>query len=462
MSTIILFAICIVLLLMFINPKLGTYIIWPILFMYPHGWLAEHPILPLNIGIDDLFCITLFLTVFIRKNLLGSMPIRFGYAFWTITGFAIVLIIANLAGYRAIESAELRTGCIKDVLKMGIYWGLFYSILHCIDNVRDLKIQLAVFSIAVVAGGMIVIMQYFFPYRMDIFTAPDAIAAMSDETTRTSGAFLNANSAGCMMGCSLMLVIASVRLQKNILFKLIVYSFLFVLLAGLLLTKSRSSLFALCATISLMGIFGRSKKMAWIVLFSGMIVLIALPTFRDAFLERIQRTSDIREDSSVKGRQETWEDYLHSMTPKTFVFGQGMTRGRELNNQESHSAYVSLIAVYGIGGVIWALVAIIVFFRKALSLKRFSDPLVSVVSTGCIWALIFWGFYGMAADAINTPHPRYLLFYIVVLMSQASVIAKQELISLSYYEQYNELYDEQYCEQHDEQMDYIQMQEAEI
>lgn len=429
----------VVLCIIFINPKLGTYLIWPILFMYPHRWWFYNQFLPLNIGADDLFCIALFLTVLIRRNLLGGVPIRFGYAFWTISVFVIVVIIANIAGYRDIVSMYVRTECIKDILKIGVYWGLFYAIIHCIDNIRDLKIQLTMFSIAIVAGAIIVIMQYFFPYRMEIFTAPGVQAALAGEATRTTGAFLNANSAACILSCSLMLIIAAIRLQKNIAFKVFVYTFIFVLLLGILLTKSRSGLLSLGVTVVLMGVFGRGKKVAWLIVITAIVVLMTFPDFRGAFLRRIRRTSDIRQDPSVVGRVQTWSDYFNTATAKTYLLGQGANRAMELNHGESHSSYVSLITVYGIGGVIWAVIVLIIFFRKTLGLRNFPEPLISIVSTGCIWALICWGIYSIMADALDTPHPRYLLFYIVVLMDRTSAITKQELALLPYEEQIDSL-----------------------
>ncbi|MBN1393089.1 MAG: hypothetical protein JW947_09850, partial [Sedimentisphaerales bacterium] len=155
-----------------VQPKWGTLFIWFILFTYPHRWWFYHQFLPLNMGADDIFCIALFLAVLIRRNILGGIPIRFGYAFWIISSFVIIVIISNVAGYRDIVSSYVRTDSIKDILKLGIYWGLFYSVLHCIDNIRDLKMQFTMFSMAIVVGASIVIMQYFFPYRMEIFTSP--------------------------------------------------------------------------------------------------------------------------------------------------------------------------------------------------------------------------------------------------------------------------------------------------
>ena len=48
-----------------------------------------------------------------------------------------------------------------------------------------------------------------------------------------------------------------------------------------------------------------------------------------------------------------------------------------------------------------------------------------IVRCGCVWALVAWGIYAMSADAISSQYPRYLLFYVVVLLDRASAIARQ-------------------------------------
>ena len=131
----------------FIKPKWGSFLIWPILFTYPHNWWFQHQWLPLNIGVDDLYCLVLFGVVVIRRNLLGGIPVRWGYAFWVVTTFVLIGAVAVLSGAADAPGME-RVNYIKDILKLCVYWGLFYAILHCIDDVVDLRRQFTMFSLA--------------------------------------------------------------------------------------------------------------------------------------------------------------------------------------------------------------------------------------------------------------------------------------------------------------------------
>lgn len=422
--------------IIFFKPKWGSFLIWPILFTYPHAWWFYHQYLPLNIGFDDLLCIFLFLVVLIRRNLLGGVRVRFGYAFWTISAFVVVAVIAIFAGSRDAPSFE-RVLYIKDILKLGVYWCLFYAILHCIDDERDLKIQLTMFSIAAVLGATIVILQYFFPYQMEIFAAPITLGGRPPIgfEGRAAGAFRNPNVAASVLGCSLMLIITAMRLQKTISSKIFTYAFIFVLLTGIIATRSRAGLMAFVGAIILMAFFGQGKKFAWLMIIAAIFVGITFLDISRDYLERLRVAYDPSTGvvgKNVAGRFRTWRGYFETATAKDYLLGQGFRQGIAKNGMESHNVYVSLITVYGIGGVIWAVFALVIFFRKALSLRHFPDSFISTISAGCIWALLVWGIYAMAADALNAGYTRYLLFYLVVLLDRAYSIAGQQQGLLSY------------------------------
>lgn len=439
MNFLIFFISITVLVVAFIKPKWGTFIVWFLLFTYPHGYWFWHNFLPFNIGFDDLFCITLFLMVLLRRNILGGIPIRFGYAFWVISSFVIVAFVANLSGMSGADSLT-KSDIIKSIFKLGIYWGLFYAILHCIDDKRDLKIQFIMFSLAAVAGASIIIMQRYFPYQMEIFQRPRIQGAkLVFYEQRLSGAFMNPNMAACVMACSSMLVVAAVRLQKNKIIKAITYILIFFLLGAALLTKSRAGSVSLLGTFFIMGVFSKSRKAVLFVLIAGFLVSMQMPVIREGFLERIKsaynpETGNV--DQNVVGRIHTWKSYLSSAGPKEYLFGQGFSRGVERNGMESHSVYIALLTVYGFGGVIWATMALVFFFKKVLRLIKYSpDPLFSTVAAGCMWALVAWGIYGLAADVLDSAYGKYLLFYFVVLLDRSYTIAsKQEELPLDYFE----------------------------
>lgn len=424
-----------------IKPKWGTLLVWPILFTYPHGWWFYQQFLPLHIGFDDLFCIYLFVVVLIRRNLLGGVRIRFSYSLWVISAFVVIAAIANFAGSRDASPLE-QIFYLIDILKLVVFWCLFYAILHCIDDARDLKIQFTTFSVAAVLGAVLVIQQYFFPYTAEIFGSPKMIERGLRFGARTTGAFMNPNVAASVLGCSSMLVIAAIRLQRGLIFKLIVYTFLLILFVGVMYTRSISGLIALSGGLVLMAFLGRSKKVAWFVIAAGLVVSLIFAGMREAYVERVREAYDPMTGvtaGTVAGRFRTWSSYFETATAKDYLLGQGFRQGIAQNGMESHNAYVSLITVYGIGGVIWAVFALVIFFRKVFALRGVPDPLITAVAGGCLWALVVWGIYAMAADALNSAYTRYLLFYLVVLLDRAYYITKHQREQVLYEEETDQL-----------------------
>jgi hypothetical protein len=428
--------IAVILLIILYNPKLGTFLIWPILFTYPNGWWYFNGFLPMHIGYDDLFCIVLFLVVFVRRNLMGGVPIRFGYSFWVITGFLGVVALSSFSG--SMNTPNISSlAFLTEFLKMGIFWCLFYAIMHCVDNERDLKIQFFMFSLAAVIGAGIVIFQYLAPSLAMPWQLPD-VAVLGRTTVgtigedvgdqRAYGAFMNANSAACILSASLILLMGVIRFQITVVSKLFYYGFCFVLLMALLMTKSRSGFMMLGLVMVLMAFFGQNRKIPWMVLIAGVIVFLSFSNVRTSFMERF---SDIynpeRQEVSggVTSRVEIWKRYFDTADMKTFVFGQGTISAMIRNETESHSMYVALPTVYGLGGVVWAIASLVGFVKRARFVQSSGNPFLSQIAAACLWTLFAFSLYGLTADAISSNYPRYLLFYLVVLIDRSFDIAQQ-------------------------------------
>jgi hypothetical protein len=327
---------------------------------------------------------------------------------------------------------------LKDIMKLCVYWGLFYAILHCIDNVQDVKRQFTWFALASVVGGGLVILHGLFPSRMSPWSNP-LLVDIEGVTGRASGPFLNPNNAACMMACSLAMVVTAIRLQRSFLSKLFVYGLCGILLVGLLVTRSRAGLMAMMGTFALMAVLGRNKRVAWMILLGSILVGTFFVGLRHAVEERVSTVYNKGSGTwgqNVTGRVDMWVSYFQKATPVNYLLGQGHRAGIAKNSMETHSAYVSLLTVYGLGGIIWGVASVWVFFRKVFGREPYEDPLITIVRSGCVWALIAWGIYALSADAISSQYPRYLLFYVVVLLDRASAIARQASREVLWEEEY--------------------------
>jgi hypothetical protein len=251
---------------------------------------------------------------------------------------------------------------------------------------------------------------------------------MEGVTGRATGAFLNANGAACILACSLTMIVTAIRLQHRVAAKIMMYVFCAILMIGILVTRSRSGLLALAGTIALMAFFGHNRRVAWMIILAGLTVGTLFSGMRQAVQQRVAVTYDSAGGwgKNVTARFDTWKGYFETATPKTYLLGQGHRAGIARNGSETHSAYVAVITVYGVGGAIWALSALIGFLRKACKRDVWADPLITIVKGGCLWALVTWTAYALTADALSSQYPRYLLFYLVVLLDRAAFIGAQE------------------------------------
>ncbi|MFH0982608.1 MAG: hypothetical protein V2A79_13880 [Planctomycetota bacterium] len=170
LAVIVVTATVVVLGLMVLNPKQGMVLLWPMLFAYPQYYMFQLRLLPLNIGVDDLFICVFFIVVFVRRNMMGRVPVRAGFAVWNSLLFTLVLIILNVNSYFLTGGAEWEE-CLKAALKGGILVCLTYSLANCIDDAKDLRTLALAFCFFVAIGSIIVILQNFFPGPLKIFAA---------------------------------------------------------------------------------------------------------------------------------------------------------------------------------------------------------------------------------------------------------------------------------------------------
>ena len=127
-----------VLLFIFSNPKLGPVFLWPLLFLYPHSLMFKAALLPLNIGIDDLYICVFFLIVLFRVNILGQTRPRMGYAVWMGIIFLFILILSNANGYYVTGGVDFGP-YLKRALKGFMTLLLVYSLVNTIETDQDIK-----------------------------------------------------------------------------------------------------------------------------------------------------------------------------------------------------------------------------------------------------------------------------------------------------------------------------------
>lgn len=425
----ILLLTAITLVIAFISPKKASALIWLILFTYPHNWWHQHSPMPLNIGIDDLLCILILLVVVVRRHLLEGISLRLGYGFQVITAFAIVATIANVSG--ATERPDQWILYLEDIIKVWVYWCLFYALIHCIDDLSDLRIQLMAFSVAATIGAFLVLVDYFWPHRI-LPWSNTSVLTTGLTPGRASGAFLEPDVAACVIACSILLMVGAARLGQRLSFSLILWPSSILCLVALVATQSRSGTAAFFIACILMAIFSRQRHSA-----IALIMAIAAIGLVASGLRSASAYGPRAWTSNVEDLFRMWLSYIQNATAKAYIFGQGHRAAIANNGLQSHSTYISLVTVYGLGGLAWAIGSLAGFFRK-IRARRDEEPAIVIVRSTCLWSLVVWLVYAATSDAISSQYPRYILFYLVVLVDRADSIAAGLASGLAYWDQFVE------------------------
>lgn len=427
LGILILVATVFILVLVFYNPKLGPIFLWPILFMYPHFYMLQRQFLPLNIGIDDLFICVFFLAVLLRRNLMGGVRPRLGFAFWCALLFFFVLLMANINSYMAVGARGPEF--VKAALKGVITVLLVYSLLNTIDNLDDLKQSVFAFCFFAGLGALIVIAQNYYPRTMYIFACGDYVRMLHEgyQDIRPAGAFFSANDAALVIGAACLIIVSTLRLKSMYFRKNLRFLLLAIMVVAILMTRSRAGFLGLATSLLLMCFFGKQKRYAVVFAIIGLIALISMPQVREPLLARFGTAETMGRGLmwSLKQRYESAHELWRNITLARFLFGRTHYADRLLGLQYPHSFYQGLTLSFGVGGTIWIIWLIIVIVRKAKMMKNYPDLRVAAFGSAIRWCLVSFAVFGVGAGIFDNIYGSYTLFLLTVVAQRGGELIYQ-------------------------------------
>lgn len=414
------------------EPKWGPIFLWPMLFMYPHYYMWQRQLLPLNIGIDDLFICVFFLVTVLRRNIIGGIRPQFGYAVWAALLFFIILVSSNANGYFIVGKVELAE-FVKSALKGIMTLLLAYSLVNTIDDEEDLKRVVFSFCFFASMGAIIVILQNYFPGPMQIFTSPIAVqrAWLYGIEQRPSGAFMNANNAAVVMGSAGLIIVSTLRLKSRYFRKSIRFVCLGIMVLAILMTRSRSGFLCLVIPLVLMGFVSKSRRYAWLFLALGIAAMMAFPGIRETLFERFTGIGRLAGFAApIRMRLEKGVELWQIVTFRRLIFGQGMRADILLGQMPPHNAYLGIPLTFGIFGAIWAIVMVTIMLRKARFIKKYADLLLAPYGSAIQWCLFALALYGIVSGILAGHYARYTIFLLAVIAQKCTDIVWQN--SLAY------------------------------
>ncbi|MDK1031833.1 MAG: hypothetical protein QGD94_07500 [Planctomycetia bacterium] len=431
-GVLILFLTVIVLLVILIKPKWGVVLLWPMLFCYPHYYMAQRGLLPWNIGVDDLFICAFFLVIVLRRQLFGGIPFRTTYAFWGVLSFWFIWTVSNLSGLSMIGT-YMWEPFVKNILK-GVIFVLFtYCLLHSVDNTRDMRRLVLAFCFSAGLGAVLVILHPYYPATINMFTSGVAVETIEQYrhlvVARPSGAFMNANVAGGVLAVAGVVTICMLRMDFRPVTKLLLLLQVSIMFVAVLSTRSRAGILAMVMTLALMAIIGKHKRYAWLFLVAGGCVTLLVPGIREPLLERVEGIYDPLSGEwggNVAARFRLWQAYLNSATAQVWLLGQGAVAGQMRMGLKTHSGYLSPFVIFGLGGVVWFVCFFLKMWKKAAAMSRHSDPTLAGIGSAVKVSMVALAAFAIAADPFTTSYTIYLMFLLSVLADRGSVLMAQE------------------------------------
>lgn len=441
--TLVLFLIitCFILGAMFLYPKWGFVLMWPVLTMYPHTLVYELKIIPFNAGVDDLFMCVFFLIVLLRRNILGGIPIRMGFPVWSALGFFLALTIANINSQLLIGSVTgvISEEFLKKSLKGVVLVCMVYSVTNTVDDIKDMRTLTLSLAFFLGLGAVLVIIQQFLPDQMRIFRGVKVgqemlMSGYRNLERRPAGALGNANDAAAMMSLAVLMLIGTLRLRASRFPKALRFITMGTLVVAILLTQSRSGFLTLVIPLFLMSVFSKNKSYTWLFILLGAVLLMAFAGAREAMFDRFagvgqQTTTDVWGAISV--RLETVTQAWSRISVRRFAFGQNMIVDLLRGQEYPHNLYLGIPLMYGVVGVACALV----FFFKTVGSYRYmrhhQDPTIPCLAELVRWCLVGFAFYGLANDFLTSPILTYMLFVLAILAHRGAQLAAEDRLGLS-------------------------------
>jgi len=417
-----------------VNPKIGSVLVWVVVFLYPHLYMERLGLLPWNIGVDDLFICAFFLIVVIRRNILGGVPLRMGISVLGVTTYFVIWTIAHLSGWSMMPEL-LPIDVVKPILKCVVFVLFTYAMVHTIDDQRDLQRSGWVFVTCLTLAGATVILHQLFPQQMVIF-ASERIARYQSwygTVERAVGSLLSANTGCAILGMAVLFAISMIRNQATLLRKTLLLLSIPVLLVSMLLTESRTGALALGVSLVVMAVVSRSRFYAWAIGTCVVVLAVLKPGLFVDFWHRLSAIYDPefggRFDPSAQRRIDVWKAYWDMATPQVWLFGQGRLVPTIKAGTHSHSSYLGALFIHGIAGVIWLVLFFGIIVRRGLWLVRRGIEPYRTTASAVLWGLLAWGVAGLTLDMVVTPLSRYVYLFYAVLIERAFALSKQAAVT---------------------------------
>lgn len=388
-------------------PKLGFYLTWLVLCLYPHGWW-ENLGVPLNIGFDDLFTVYWVIVVAARKGLCLSGAHKLMILFF------LTVCLGNTTGYMLYGDRILGLGTVLvvEILKCSTFIMFAIAMNRLIETERDFQHAWLGLLVGLGAGAVLALYSYYDPGIMVYFGTKRSVTLAEWGTSlggyRAAGAFTEPATAALSMMLGLAMTLLG-WYQCSGWRRLLLIGCALVFVAVALLTGTRTILLALIMVIAAFPFLRGSRLVLVGLSVVGILVLLLDSTLLTTLYDRLNTLDS--------GRPDIWRAYLSKLDIQRLLLGEGQWPGILIDGGgfQGHNAFIDMLCYYGIWGL-FAGVALYVFcIRNLLRLHKSSHPMGRRLYGSATAFLIFFFAFSMTGETMTPGSWGLRIFFILMI-----------------------------------------------
>ncbi|MBW8000409.1 MAG: O-antigen ligase family protein [Planctomycetes bacterium] len=391
------------------SPKFAILLFWPLLYCYPH-WLLFGK-LPMNIGLDDVFIVCLFVGSLIKggNKIQVKWPLIMAFLFWVI--FVLGDVSSVVTGH----------------LKMALAWQqwlkslgtIFFVYSLCVTMTTPKQIQRAIYSFlfGAILGSISIIYYTLFPYTYNPFQIPYWVLGQDAHLRQTIGAFGDTALAAGVLGFAILIGYFYIRLAKDRLKRPVILIVTGILVFALVLSTARKGWLFVMIPVVFSTLFSKQRTLGILLLGGITLIVAAAYTYFSVFSERVawmvwQAGGDVQDVTS--GRFVIWMEHLSHPKISWLFCGEGFAIWEGLH---VHNNFLGILMGMGLAGVVLWTVNYVKVFKKSLWIRKYDTiPNMAILFNAVFWSYIGYFVYCMVSTPVQWPNVRYIDFFLMTLV----------------------------------------------
>jgi hypothetical protein len=374
-------------------------------------------LLPLNIRLDDIFVVVVFVSALIKNP-----GFRYLSRFWTVKlalAWWLICFVGSINGL-FYTGGQSSVDVLKFLLKAAYIPLTVAAIILSVQKREDFSFIITSMVVAGACAALLGIGTVFSPDDFTAFLIPTTSMQTSVIDDLDNSMLLERRAAGAIGIVSMSILCPLVSLLSFSLLRSVNQMFWkrclyfitgVVALLGLIYTQSRAPLMGFLLGFVVVLFSSRRHfflKGAFIVI--ATVAVLSNDSIRRVVFNRFEGTTGSTLNSGIEKRSRIWKELTVKFEPELVVNGVGFIPCQRIYGFDAHNTYLGAIIYGGLWGVIF-LVAIIYFY-----LKMFRSLLFGPLSTHNIWAyfvlatLIFLLIIGISIEAFQETFCMHLCF----------------------------------------------------